>query len=84
MWTQTIDEELFNYDEEVMPILEVLADKTIEQSIIELEEENELNSIDKFKREIKEVRKKRAEEIQELERSELEKYSMMTEKCNKN
>ena len=34
--------ELFNFDEEVVPILEVIVNKTIEQSIFELESEDEL------------------------------------------
>lgn len=46
MYTQTVNDELFDFDTEVMPILEVLADKTIEQSIAELEEGFELSEID--------------------------------------
>mmetsp|Transcript_32161 Transcript_32161/g.70064 ORF Transcript_32161/g.70064 Transcript_32161/m.70064 type:complete len:107 (-) Transcript_32161:1863-2183(-) len=71
MCTQTVDAELFDFHTEVMPILEVLADKTIEQSILELEEHHEIHSIDNYKREIKDLRKKRFEEIQEIERNEM-------------
>lgn len=69
--TQTIDDELFDYDTEVMPILEVLADKTIEQSVLELEENHEINSIDNYKREVRELRRKRFEEITDIERNEM-------------
>jgi hypothetical protein len=54
-----------------MPILEVLADKTIEQSVLELEENHEINSIDNYKREVRELRRKRFEEITDIERNEM-------------
>lgn len=67
---QTNDKELFNFDLEVMPILEVLADKTIEQSVIEMREQSEIANIDEFKRKIKELRKSRQEQINDLEDKE--------------
>jgi len=42
---------LFNYDREVQPILNVLLSKTVEQAIMEVEEETELEEIRKFKSE---------------------------------
>jgi len=65
-----VDDELFHFDSEVLPILEVLADKTIEQSVLELEEYQELHSIENYKREIKELKKKRLDEVTEIERNE--------------
>ena len=45
------DYDLFDYDREVQPILNVLLSKTVEQAILEVEEETELNEIRKFKAE---------------------------------
>ena len=47
--TQIEDYDLFDYDREVQPILNVLLTKTIEQSLLEVEEETELEEIRKFK-----------------------------------
>jgi radial spoke head protein 3 len=47
--TQVEDGELFNFDNEVEPILDVLVMKTIEQSIMEVEEEHELTRMSTFK-----------------------------------
>merc|ERR1719264_1497923 len=43
--TQVEDGELFNFDFEVEPILDVLVNKTLEQSIMEVEEEHEMASM---------------------------------------
>lgn len=40
---------MFDYDREVRPILNVLLTKTVEQAILEVEEETELDEIRKFK-----------------------------------
>lgn len=47
--TQVEDGELFIFDREVEPILDVLVMKTLEQSIMEVEEEHELSSMTEFK-----------------------------------
>jgi len=47
--TQVEDGELFNFDFEVEPILDVLVNKTLEQSIMEVEEEHEIQSMKSFK-----------------------------------
>jgi len=49
--TQVEDGELFVFDFEVEPILEVLINKTLEQSIMEVEEEYELDQMSTFKTE---------------------------------
>jgi len=49
--TQVEDGELFIFDFEVEPILEVLINKTLEQSIMEVEEEFEVDQMTAFKRE---------------------------------
>ena len=51
MSTQVEDNELFNFDREVTPIVNVIVTKTIEQSIIEIEEEEEIQKIHTFKQE---------------------------------
>lgn len=51
--TQIGDYDLFEYDREVQPILNVLLTKTVEQAILEVEEETELEEIRKFKAEYK-------------------------------
>lgn len=48
-FTQVENDELFNFDREVEPICQVLITKTIEQSLLELEEEIELQNMQKFK-----------------------------------
>jgi len=47
--TQIEDNELFNFDREVTPIIDVMVTKTIEQSLIEIEEEEEISRIKDFK-----------------------------------
>lgn len=49
--TQIEDYDLFDYDREVQPILNVLLTKTVEQSILEVEEEAELEEIQKYQTE---------------------------------
>merc|ERR1711904_735525 len=49
--TQVEDGELFHFDTEADPILDVLINKTLEQSIMEVEEEHELESMKQFKEE---------------------------------
>jgi len=47
--TQIEDYDLFDYDREVQPILNVLLTKTVEQALLEVEEETELDEIRRFK-----------------------------------
>ena len=49
--TQIEDYDLFDYDREVQPILNVLLTKSVEQGLLEVEEETELEEIRKFKSE---------------------------------
>ena len=49
--TQIGDYDLFEFDREVQPILNVLLTKSVEQAILEVEEETELQEIRKFKQE---------------------------------
>lgn len=47
--TQVEDGELFNFDFEVEPILDVLISKTLEQATMETQEEHELSEMTEFK-----------------------------------
>ena len=49
MATQIEDYDLFDYDAEVQPILNVLLTKTVEQALLEVEEETELEEIRAYK-----------------------------------
>lgn len=62
--TQVWDNDLFIFEREVRPILDVLADKTLEQSLLELEEECELQNMKDFCHEQKRVRAERDHELQ--------------------
>jgi hypothetical protein len=46
---QVENDDLFDFDREVLPILNVLVTKTLEQSVLELEEEQEIKNMMEFK-----------------------------------
>lgn len=58
MW----DNDLFLFEREVRPILDVLADKTLEQSLLELEEESELQNMKEWREEQAKIRLERQKE----------------------
>ncbi|RNA35333.1 radial spoke head 3 -like protein [Brachionus plicatilis] len=68
--TQILEGELFDFDREVKPILEVLVGKTIEQSLLEVMEEEELAALRKQQREYEELRNAEKVEQQRLEEQE--------------
>jgi len=47
--TQVEDGELFNFDFEVEPLLDVIVNKTLEQALMEVDEEHELAAMQDFK-----------------------------------
>lgn len=49
--TQIYEGDLFNFDVEVAPILDVLTTKTLEQALTEVAEETEMENVSKFKTE---------------------------------
>ena len=61
-WTQVGDYDLFDYDREVQPILNVLVNKTLEQAVLEVEEDVEILQIRKYKREYADRRSKDRDE----------------------
>ena len=62
--------QLFDYDIEVKPILEVLVGKTIEQSLLEVMEEEELSNLRAQQRAFEELRNAELVEQQRLEEQE--------------
>ncbi|XP_074649598.1 radial spoke head protein 3 homolog [Tubulanus polymorphus] len=68
--TQILEGDLFNFDVEVRPILEVLVGKTVEQSLLEVMEEEELANLRSQQRAFEELRNAELVEQQRLEEQE--------------
>eukprot|EP01137_Pigoraptor_chileana_P034929 Opistho-2@28196 len=68
--TQIEDGDLFDFDVEVRPILEVLVGKTIEQALMEVMEEEELANLRHHQREFEQIRNSELAETQRLEEQE--------------
>lgn len=68
--TQILEGELFDFDIEVKPILEVLVGKTVEQSLLEVMEEEELANLRAQQRRFEELRNAELVETQRLEEQE--------------
>ncbi|XP_041952237.1 radial spoke head protein 3 homolog [Alosa sapidissima] len=68
--TQIAEGELFDFDVEVRPLLEVLVGKTMEQSLLEVREEEELASLRAQQRAFLELRNAELVEVQRLEEQE--------------
>ncbi|NXI57899.1 RSPH3 protein, partial [Chloroceryle aenea] len=65
--TQIEEGELFDFDVEVKPILEVLIGKTVEQALLEVMEEEELAQLRAHQRAYAELRNAELAEVQRLE-----------------
>ncbi|XP_073927325.1 radial spoke head protein 3 homolog isoform X2 [Castor canadensis] len=68
--TQILEGELFDFDLEVKPMLEVLVGKTIEQSLLEVMEEEELATLRSNQYAYEEIRNIELAEVQRLEEQE--------------
>lgn len=68
--TQVGDYDLFYYDDAVLPILNVVVDKTLEAALLEVEEESELKAIDKYKKECERKKTKEKDEWKKEIRAE--------------
>ncbi|XP_006626032.1 radial spoke head protein 3 homolog [Lepisosteus oculatus] len=68
--TQIEEGELFDFDIEVKPVLEVLVGKTIEQALLEVMEEEELANLRAQQRAFEELRNAELVEVQRLEEQE--------------
>ncbi|XP_035000041.2 radial spoke head protein 3 homolog B [Hippoglossus stenolepis] len=68
--TQIEEGELFDFDREVQPVVEVLVGKTIEQSLLEVMEEEELACLKAQQRAFHELRNIHLAEVQHLQEKE--------------
>ncbi|XP_053736935.1 radial spoke head protein 3 homolog [Synchiropus splendidus] len=68
--TQIEDGELFDFDSEVQPLLEVLVGKTIEQSLLEVMEEEEVASLKAQQKYYEDLRHAELAEVQRLREQE--------------
>uniref|UniRef100_A0A3B1IEC2 Radial spoke head 3 n=1 Tax=Astyanax mexicanus TaxID=7994 RepID=A0A3B1IEC2_ASTMX len=68
--TQIEEGELFDFDTEVQPVLEVLIGKTVEQALLDVLEEEELASLRSQQRAFQELRNAELVEVQRLEEQE--------------
>lgn len=69
--TQIEDGELFNFDEEAEPILNVLMSKILEQSRMEVLEEEEIKEMKAKQRYFEEIRNRELMEVEKLEDAEV-------------
>ncbi|XP_015713836.1 radial spoke head protein 3 homolog [Coturnix japonica] len=78
--TQIEEGELFDFDIEVKPILEVLIGKTIEQALLEVMEEEELANLRAHQEAYAELRNAELAEVQRLEEQD-RRYREEKERC---
>merc|ERR1719321_303048 len=68
--TQILAGDLFDFDQEVEPVLEVLVGKTLEQSMMEMLEEEELESLRRHQEDFEKRRNAEMLEVQRMEAAE--------------
>ena len=69
-----VEEDLFDFDFEVAPILEVIVGKTLEQSMLEVLEEEEMEALRQQKKEFAQKRNAELAETQRLEAAEKRRF----------
>jgi len=75
--TQIEDGELFDFDVECEPVLEVLVGKTLEQSMMEVLEEEELASLQRHQEDFEKRRNGELVEVQRMEAAEKRRHDEM-------
>jgi hypothetical protein len=75
--TQIEDGELFDFDVECEPVLEVLVGKTLEQSMMEVLEEEELESLKRHQEDFEKRRNAELLEVQRMEAAEKRRHDEM-------
>jgi len=80
--TQIEDGELFDFDVECEPVLEVLVGKTLEQSMMEVLEEEELASLQRHQEEFEKRRNAELLEVQRMEAAEQRRADEMRNRVN--
>ena len=82
-YTQIEDaDNLFKFDEEVEPILEILVGKTMEQALQEVEEEDELRNLRERKRVLYEQKEAEEQRIKGMEEDEIKLYQAKEDRVN--
>ena len=77
-FTQVENDELFNFDREVEPIVQVLVSKTIEQAMLEVQEEDELMDMYKFKaNQLRLISEKEISDLSDVVNVESAKYTRL-------
>ena len=71
--TQIMDGDLFDFDKDVQPLLTVVVGKTLEQSILELEQEQEIENLKQAKLMYSKKRNDDSKRIKNLEEKEIQK-----------
>lgn len=73
--TQVDNAQVFDYDQDVIPILEVVVSKTIEQGLMEVREEEELKAMREHKEEMTQRLKRQEEERQRKLKAERARFA---------
>ena len=82
-YTQIEEEDnLFKFDLEVEPILEILVGKTMEQALQEVEEEDELSNLRERKRVLYEEKAAEEQRIKDMETKEIELHKAKEDRVN--
>ena len=71
--TQILDGDLFDFDQDVQPLLTVIVGKTLEQSLLELEQEQEIENLRQAKLMYSKKRNDDSKRIKNLEEKEIQK-----------
>ena len=71
--TQIMDGDLFDFDKDVQPLLTVVVGKTLEQSLLELEQEQEIENLKQAKLMYSKKRNDDSKRIKNLEEKEIQK-----------
>merc|ERR1740127_384933 len=80
--TQIEDGDLFDFDVECEPVLEVLVGKTLEQSMMEVLEGEELDSLRRHQDDFEKRRNAELLEVQRMEAAEKRRHDEMTRRIN--
>lgn len=82
-YTQIEEEDnLFKFDVEVEPILEILVGKTMEQALQEVEEEDELTNLRERKRVLYEQKEAEEQRIKDMETDEIKLFQAKEDRVN--
>ncbi len=84
VFTQIEDGDLFNFDEEVEPILNCLLSKTLEQARMEVLEEEEIKDMKSKQRYFEELRNRELMEAERLEDAEKRRFDENVNKISLN